>query len=100
MRICIVYICAYIVLVCIGIYIHAYVHFLCGCNSEARRAFDLCNLCSMFFEQTFIHAFCRTFAAALPFCPFSTFAVSLPGTFCRTFAQTVPRFISNGFKPF
>ena len=48
MRICIVYICAYIVLVCIGIYIHAYVHFLCGCNIEARRAFVPCIPCSRF----------------------------------------------------
>ena len=35
-----------------------------------------------------------------PLCPFSTFAVSLPGTFGRTFSKTVTRFISYGFKPF
>ena len=47
MRICIVYICAYIVLVCIGIYIYAHVHYSRTCNVLPRRAFFACNLCNL-----------------------------------------------------
>ena len=73
MRICIVYICAYIVFVCIGIYIHTHVHFLCGCNIGARRAFVPCNLrnpYSMFLIKNLYSCFlpylCSRFALSVP----------------------------------
>lgn len=91
MRICIVYICAYIVLVCIGIYIYAHVHF-CAVATLSRGALlflaYLCNLCSMFLIKPLF----------MLFCPFARFAsrssslhhlvILLPflRTFCRTFA--------------
>ena len=84
MRICIVYICAYIVLVCIGIYIYAHVHFLCGCNIEPRRAFVPCNLCSRFHHCSRFDHFCRVMRWLLAFCtsiPLQAFLC----TFCRTF---------------
>lgn len=94
MRICLVYICAYIVLVCIGMYIHAHVHYSCTCNDETRRAFVPCILWSRFIAvlsfapvsiicaAAFIHAF-----VLLPFHAFCR----LPGTFCHTFSKRLQR---------
>ena len=106
MRICIVYICAYIVFVCIGIYIHTHVHFLCGCNIEARRAFVPCNLrnpYSMFLIKNLYSCFlpylCSRFALSvpLPFLCLVPLAVRFPKRLRGSFYAVFKRFLSGLF---
>ena len=70
MRICIVYICAYIVLVCIGIYIHTHVHF-CAVATVRRGALlflaTFATFTACFLIKTFIHAF-LPYLLPFPFC--------------------------------
>ena len=86
MRICIVYICAYIVLVCIGMYIYAHVHFLCACNIEPRRALFLAYLCTVF-DQLLPPGSMRW---PLAFCPPGPLRPSV-----RTFARHLWPFLST-----
>ena len=73
---------------------------LCGCTVWPRRAFVPCSRlqhCSIFPSKNRL----RFLPYLLPFflLPFQSDCVPCScGHVCRTFAQTVPRFISNGFK--
>lgn len=95
MRICIV---------CIGMYIHAHVLFLCAVATLSRGALlflaYLCNLFAVSSLQPFRSLFAR-YLSRFSFFPFqSDYVPCSCGHVCRTFAQTFATFILYGFEPF
>ena len=108
MRICIVYIRAYIVLVCIGIYIYAHVHFMHLQRFAAARFIRLqpsqplqhvFDQKPLFMLLPYLLPFCPfAFLAFLPCVPCVPFAVPLYSNACNVhFKRFFKRFLSGLF---